>query len=498
MRQPIVLCADSFSLRFPEVLGLPDEQLSSQAWLKVFSDGEEARGYVAEHPETPEVWVLGSDDMEAINLAAAIKADCAQGPDAGTGAVYLVTEEAGDVPYRAQAADLDGILSPARFVCRYAEEKIGWAKRCQVRVTLIPGAKVLEDRRSRDVAEELPVGATAQVPVTSAPKVAAPVDEHVAFERVSETAATVEEKMVPAAAQVVPVVQTEHQSEAETRAARTAIRRAALFPVISATGGAGKSTVAALGALSAARLGRKVLLVDADFQFGDMAAMLADSDGVGKRRPTFDEVLDGTFDMEVLAAETREGQVAVLGALASPERAEACEERFPAVLAEALRFFDVVVVNTGASFGEVQATLIDRATRVLYVLDQRPFGIRVASGVLNLCSRCGIATGAFTFLVNRCHRGGLYTGADVAGALGYAATELPDGGLEAEELTAAGRTSDLLVACNPLAREMQTVMDGLLGAGESASAPRSRGRRRGLRMKSLFSGRADKGELCPF
>lgn len=74
------------------------------------------------------------------------------------------------------------------------------------------------------------------------------------------------------------------------RAPAGAVRRAPpgaragfLFPVVSGSGGAGKSTVSVLSALIAQRMGYNTLLLDFDLQFGDAPALMAVQNPVGRR-----------------------------------------------------------------------------------------------------------------------------------------------------------------------------------------------------------------------
>ena len=442
MTPKVVLCADSFSLHYPEVLGLGDLQLDTQEWLAALSDGEEARAYVAEHGEIAEVWVLGCDDMEAINLAAAIKADCREASTGCKCSVNLVCDETEEAVHQMEAAGLDGILTGPALLERF-----------------------IEYRSSRPAETG---SASPQVPV------------HEAFVHVATEPVRVE----PASP------------------SRAGI--GTLLPVLSASGGAGKSAVAVLVALTAAQRGRRVLLLDADFQFGDAALMLANARkprNAGKAH-SFDEVLDKTLSLTDVAHETADGWPALVGALSSPERAELCSEAFTGVLEEALHVFDVVVVNTSTWFSEVQAALIDRATRVLYVIDQRPSSVQAASRALGLCARCGMPTGAFTLVLNRVRRGSLYSAVDISCALpGFPVVELADGGLEVEECLASGRASDLLVAFNPLAQSIGSLTGELLGKNEDEGpeggrpllkgGPRRQGRRR-------LPWNKERDEPCPF
>ena len=107
----VILCADSESLMHPELLGLEGEQIGSLSWLATVSDALEARAMVARAQGPVEVWVAGSDQMEAINLAAALKHDR---PDAEVRVVGF--EAGGSLASRASAAGLGDVMDRAAFV----------------------------------------------------------------------------------------------------------------------------------------------------------------------------------------------------------------------------------------------------------------------------------------------------------------------------------------------------------------------------------------------
>ena len=114
----VILCADSESLMHPELLGLEGEQIGSLSWLATVSDALEARAMVARAQGPVEVWVAGSDQMEAINLAAALKHDR---PDAEVRVVGF--EAGGSLASRASAAGLGDVMDRAAFVGRYRTAK---------------------------------------------------------------------------------------------------------------------------------------------------------------------------------------------------------------------------------------------------------------------------------------------------------------------------------------------------------------------------------------
>src|SRR5699024_7745882 len=109
------------------------------------------------------------------------------------------------------------------------------------------------------------------------------------------------------------------------------------------------------------------------------------------------------------------------------------------------------VANTGASWEEQHALLLERSSKALFLVDQRPSSLRACRHALDLCARCGIATGPFVFAANRCAKGALLTSLDVSCALqGAHAVELRDGGREVEEVVGAGQPLDLVASKNEL------------------------------------------------
>lgn len=69
-----LLCADSESLRNPRLLGI-DETCFNSGVLKTSSSAESARSIARSEVNLRDVWVCGTDDCDALNLAATIKHD---------------------------------------------------------------------------------------------------------------------------------------------------------------------------------------------------------------------------------------------------------------------------------------------------------------------------------------------------------------------------------------------------------------------------------------
>lgn len=416
----IALCADAQSLESPELIGLDGENLDSQPWLKLYCEGASARAAISQDEGVGEVWVASSDDVEAINLAAMLKADR---PEL---VVRLMDfQGGGSVLSRAHTASIDEVMGLRAFMERYHEAKRRAAQ----------GRFEIDSEGSGDMSEESPL----------------PL------------------------ALVKPRLLVDSPQHARTTSALSFI-----MPVVSGSGGAGKSTVSALAALIAHSMGRHVLLLDYDLQFGDTPVML------GVESPlTIDVAIEYP---DKLAQEIERRDRPAL--LAAPERLEVAEsvaQMVPELLSRIEGSFDVVIANTGASWAEQHAALLERATATLFLVDQRSSSVRACRHALELCSRCGIATGQFQFVLNRCAKGAPLTSIDVSFALqGAAVAELRDGGRDVEDYLSAGAAVDLLESGNELCTSLAQVLAGLLAGGEclelqkaDQQKSRSSARRRG-------------------
>lgn len=370
----VLICADENSLQTSLSFLAAGEKERSD-WFFCCSGALEARRYLAQH-SVDEIWVASSDEVEGINLGAALKVDSPKAT------VLLVgCEKTGSVLSRVHAASLDGTLA-------------------------------LHELRER-------------------------------FNHYGALDAQKEEKLVDQA-RVPP------DSSRENNA------MGFLLSVVSGSGGAGKSTVSVLAALLAARRGLRVALLDADFQFGD----LGDITGVGERIAADDLVLS---DHWLEAVDN-----APLVLVTAPQRLEQAEvvfDKLDDVLNQLLGAFDVVVANTGSGWDEQRLRLIERSTTALFLVDQRVSSVRACRHALDLCLRCGVATGSFLFAINRCHRHAAFTSIDVSSALqGAHVIELAEGGSEVEELMGAGMADGIVEAGNPLCQSIDALLSEVLPA----------------------------------
>lgn len=448
MSSRVALCIDGETAQNPALAGLEGESLAAQSWLQVFVCGEEARRQIAVNASIAEAWVVSSDDIEPINLAATLKQDR---PDLRVRLVAF--ESCGSLYSRAHNAGIDEVANREVFLKRYASAKEKLATRAKPSVPLVPLQELRETHEpSGSLAHMEPLTPVAQQPVlTSQPPTSAS-----------------QRLLVP-----------------KTSPSTKRANRSFIMPVVSGSGGAGKSTVAVLSAFIAQRMGFCTLLLDYDLQFGD-AAMLA-----GVKDPlTIDEAM---AHPERLVSNLPNGVAPAL--LAAPTRLEASDEvvrYMPQLLERLSADFDVIVANTGAAWADQHALLLERSSAALFLIDQRASSVRACKHALSLCARCGIASGPFQFAVNKCGKGAPLTSIDVSCALqGSPVFELRDGGRDVEDFLGAGAAVDLLDSRNELCTSLEQVLTHLVPGAAQRLGNRQleSGEQRAFRRRGHRSGR---------
>ncbi len=611
----IVLCIDSESLRHPQLIGLDDVSLEGLPWLSIFTNAQKARDFVRSSSCVDEVWVVSSDDVSAINLAAALKHD---NPEH---CVYLVTfKRTGSLISCMRAAGINGSLSRQGFSARFARERQRRSNakieasssantdsshgaahqnmpndpqsfRCfddeddEARYTLKEplsadvvaayeqGARkaqtsehaqdALENKASTTACAHKRVAsavspqtgtqgsaqtrkqasqAAAQTTANANRQAVSQEDPQVSSHVVSQAhAQETDPSVIQAATQVVsqatepPATQAVLQAEKQmrpqeseqtssqvlphvtinkTKAAPQSVSQAAkqttssgvseegqtfdrssaangtggaetsdksygapttsgkqqsrgaafVLSVVSGSGGVGRSTIAALSAFCAQRRGYRTLLLDCDLQFGDLHYFMGIDSPV-----RVEDILN-----DPLAIQSLDGQgdsPALVASLGHLEDADSLARMLPRVIDMLSEHFDVIVVNTGASWAEQHAVILECSSCALFLVDQRASSVRSCRRALDLCKRCGIATGSFAYAVNHCCRGALLTSVDVSCALqGVHVFELKDGGSIVEELLGAGMVFELVRERNDLCESIERMLDELLPIDRLANA----------------------------
>jgi pilus assembly protein CpaE len=143
-----------------------------------------------------------------------------------------------------------------------------------------------------------------------------------------------------------------------------------IFVCYGSKGGAGTTTVATNLASGLMRSDVKVLLVDADMQFGDVGVFLN-----VKAQSTIVDIIENVDDMDVdlfenIVVEHGSGLKVLLG----PNRPEMAENIYanPKNVAEIIQqiryYYDFIVIDTASRLDELTVSLCDIATNILLIL----------------------------------------------------------------------------------------------------------------------------------
>lgn len=440
----VVLCADEESLRNPQLLGLEESSLQAVSWIECCATAEECRR-AARRDGIEEAWVVSCDDMEPLNVAAALKYD-----DPFKKVYLACAVNNGSLASRASVAKVDGVLSQACFVDRFVFAKSLW------------------DERGRKISRE--------------------EEEDPSFDR--NDGCGKEPDMKPANGAKACAEEGECESQASLvlddptqscKERRCVSKEGAgtVVAVVGASGGCGKSTIATLLASLCAKAGLVTLAIDADLQFGDMHRML------GVREPVrMDEVVANPSLMARLNEDAKSTGKPSL--VAAPSRLESSEEiagELPDIIDAARGDYDVVVACAGAFWSEIHARLIESADSVVFLMDARPTSLEATVHAVELCARMGLATSGFVYAINKHERESLLSAVDASCALkGSTAIELSNGRRDVEELLGAGFVQEFIESRNPLTDEVVVLLEKILSdeqvkrVSQSLSSKSRRGR----------------------
>ncbi len=175
-----------------------------------------------------------------------------------------------------------------------------------------------------------------------------------------------------------------------------------LISIVSVTGGAGVTTIAANCALALTHTeGKKVALVDLDFQSGDLAVAL----NIEPER-TMRDLADSKLrlsSVQIEAVLTRHPSgVFLLGAPLHIEESEQIHAaRVGAVLDVMRQMVDVVIVDIGRHIDDISVVVWERSDELLYVIDQSIAGMRGAWRFLDLFGRLQLTAVQPRFVLNR-------------------------------------------------------------------------------------------------
>jgi pilus assembly protein CpaE len=157
--------------------------------------------------------------------------------------------------------------------------------------------------------------------------------------------------------------------EGRENAPKAAKPKGKLITVFSPKGGAGRSTIAVNLAIALQNLGdRKVALVDASLQFGDVAVLL-NLQAARSIADLIPQIKDLDTDMINGVLTPHSSGIKVLLAPSRPELADlVAPEHLKSIVQQLLTLFDYVVVDTWASLHDSMLGILDLSDRIILVV----------------------------------------------------------------------------------------------------------------------------------
>jgi pilus assembly protein CpaE len=217
------------------------------------------------------------------------------------------------------------------------------------------------------------------------------------------TIRTVHARNKPIAAQYAAVAEGALELRPKTGGREAQERSGQIITVYSPQGGVGTTTVATSLASGLMREGSKVLLVDADLQFGDVGVMLN-----LQSQSTMVELIPDVDDLDIELFEnivaTHDSGLKVLLGPSRPEYSEDVEKN-PEALSEILKkvtgSYDFIVIDTSTRLDEVALSLFDISARVVMVCVPNITSVKNARLVLDLFDKLKYPPDKVTLVVNQ-------------------------------------------------------------------------------------------------
>ena len=278
---------------------------------------------------------------------------------------------------------------------------------------------------------------------------------------------------------------------AQVATPRRTSESAPILTVASGRGGVGKTALIALLASIAGRWGMDVAIVDLDLSCGNLHTCF----GVPKGPDLVRIAPQGTPTPEAMGRSSVRcnDHVHLWGPCERPEMAELVMPHVATLLSYLSTRYDLVLVDTSTTFTDGVAQAVQACDRLLVVHDERPGAVASAARMSALAVRLGVARTRIVRVANLGDPRAKVNAFEGRAEVGLETARLYrvlDGGVEAEELFAAGKVDELAGVSSDLTTSAaallaQTLSElGRLPDNEAArKAAEYRGRKRRL---SLF------------
>ncbi len=177
------------------------------------------------------------------------------------------------------------------------------------------------------------------------------------------------------------------------------MREATVVAVFGTKGGTGKTTFAVNYAMSLQDIGKKVLLIDLDLQFGDVGVFL----DIPKFETISDLVTDGDFSLENVNTYLykHKSGMQIMCAPNSPEFAELVKPEHISTIVDVLREeFDYIIFDLGPTIDETSLQAVDICNDICFIITPDISSLKNAKVCLKVLDTLGL-TGKVKLILNK-------------------------------------------------------------------------------------------------